>query len=482
MINNITLENFKAFAGKVEFVLEDVEKDIHGKHLLAYGENGSGKSSLFEALRLFFYQDGLLQEHLKLEGKAGEVAEADITNFLRGYNNRKTGVDFTLKVNNQTRADFPFAAHACYMLGHQDVQLADEPLKVINFLQDRTLPAFDVNGFWEAKKEVLIENVNKAILNDFKEPFTVEIADAYSTLRIVDATRGVSPENHYRKLLNEAKLHLVALLLFLEAVKLHKATLAADVDKVLVLDDIVTSLDVTNRIFLVNYLIREFADCQLMLLTHNVSFFNLVHFKVGEAVDNDESRWALVNICEIGGDSKVIVYNDTVSSGKIKDEYQADHDGEAAGNKIRRRFEAVMYEYAKLIQIDQFEEANHILARLINKNLPVFVRKKSKNEMYWTNELLDEIIAILDGGKTESEKVTDIRNQIGLYKQHTEVQKVVELLKEMKMFQKVVLHQLSHGTGARPTFTNKEIEYSLVLLKKFELLVKAFKDSNAYVM
>lgn len=479
MINKITLESFKAFAEKVEFVLEDA--NVHGKNLLAYGENGSGKSSLFEALRLFFYQDRLLQTQLNLEGKAVEVAEADKQNFLREYNNLKTGKDFTLKVNDQTRTDFPLGDYACYMLGHQDVQLGDT-VKVINFLQGLTLPDFDVHGFWETQRDTLISNLNTAIQEDFKERFTLEIADAYSTIRIVDQTRGVSPERDYRKFLNEAKLHLVALLLFFETVDLHKVSLPAGTHKVMVLDDIVTSLDVTNRIFLVNYLIKKFSGFQLFLLTHNVSFFNLVHYKVGEAVENNESQWKFANICEICGDSKVIVYNETLSSNTILSEYDADSDLEAAGNKIRRRFEAVVHEYAKLIQIDQFEEANKTLTRLIDQNKPVFVKKKSANEYLWSNDLLDEIIAILAEHVTDVQKLEEIQTHIDDYQKFSEVQKIVPLLKEMKMFQKVVLHQLSHSTGARATFTDKEIRYSLQLLGKFEALVKQFKNSNPYGM
>jgi len=42
-INKLILENFKFFNGKEEFNFE-------GKNVLIYGENGSGKSSIYWAL------------------------------------------------------------------------------------------------------------------------------------------------------------------------------------------------------------------------------------------------------------------------------------------------------------------------------------------------------------------------------------------------------------------------------------------------
>jgi len=46
-INKLTLENFKFFNGIEEFKFE-------GKNILMYGENGSGKSSIYWALYTFF--------------------------------------------------------------------------------------------------------------------------------------------------------------------------------------------------------------------------------------------------------------------------------------------------------------------------------------------------------------------------------------------------------------------------------------------
>ena len=96
------------------------------------------------------------------------------------------------------------------MLGNEDVHLPNV-LRITEWLQDRFMPSFDVNAFWAANGVDLIKNVNKAINEDFKEKFTIEQADRYTTLKIVDANRNLKPEKDYRHDLNEAKLHLIAL-------------------------------------------------------------------------------------------------------------------------------------------------------------------------------------------------------------------------------------------------------------------------------
>ena len=477
MINRISIECFKAFGLPVEFVLDS------GKNMLAYGENGSGKSSLFEALRLFFYQDRML-EALHKEGEAEEVFAANKQNFLRAYNNATMGVDFTIKVNNQDRSAFPINKHACYMLDNEDVHIGDQ-IQVKCFLSSLSLPSIDIDMFWRDSGEDLIKNINKAIKDDFKEVFSVEIADSYSALKIVDPNRGVSPENGYRRYLNEAKLHLLALLLFFETVKLHRISLDDRIDKVVVLDDIVTSLDATNRIFLVNYLIRYFGNEQIILLTHNVSFFNLIYLRVGNKVDQDAERWVQYNICEVGDNTEVYAYNLLEKTEAILHDYNAlarrnpAAAADQAGNRIRKRFEAILHDYSKLLLVDQFEDANKILARLIDKHKPVYV-KIVNNKAYGTCELLDEIIPILNAATSDSEKVSEVKTCIESYQMLTEVKKIAEHLKEMKMFQKVVLHQLSHSTGSRPTFTDKEIRHSIDLLKIIESLVNKIKADNAY--
>lgn len=52
-IKNLTIKNFKAFYG--EYTFDFCDDKGNAKNILIYGENGSGKSSLYWALYHMFY-------------------------------------------------------------------------------------------------------------------------------------------------------------------------------------------------------------------------------------------------------------------------------------------------------------------------------------------------------------------------------------------------------------------------------------------
>ena len=56
-MNSLFLHNFKAFK-------DDFSLNPNGDNVLLYGENGAGKSSLFEGLKLFYFQERLLRERI----------------------------------------------------------------------------------------------------------------------------------------------------------------------------------------------------------------------------------------------------------------------------------------------------------------------------------------------------------------------------------------------------------------------------------
>ena len=82
MLKTIRLQNFKAFH-------EEVFIDFNNKqNILIGGENGSGKSTIFEAMKYVFYYDRLLSEHIPITS-VGDEREAEVLQFKKKYNNRK---------------------------------------------------------------------------------------------------------------------------------------------------------------------------------------------------------------------------------------------------------------------------------------------------------------------------------------------------------------------------------------------------------
>ena len=57
MINKLKLEHFKAFREPAELVLD-------GKNVLVYGENGAGKSSLYQALKIIFHRKWIFDSQI----------------------------------------------------------------------------------------------------------------------------------------------------------------------------------------------------------------------------------------------------------------------------------------------------------------------------------------------------------------------------------------------------------------------------------
>jgi hypothetical protein len=51
----------------------------------------------------------------------------------------------------------------------------------------------------------------------------------------------------------------------------------------------------------------------------------------------------------------------------------------------------------------------------------------------------------------------------------------------MRIYQKVILHQLSHGRDEIPTNSPKEIECTMELLRKMEAVVKKRHDTDVNV-
>lgn len=376
-INKIHIEGFKAFPNEFELELE-------GKHLLMYGENGSGKSSIYYALHCLFqspikpdagkkYFDVTNEQHLKNLNNldADSCIWIDFDNrhpFIykidkNGYNTTLVGGSHPLPadingcfVNHQFLFYFfnfrnsqkinlfpvfikdilPFCkdGHSGLHIGEmydeitasiikkgrrihptyiQNIEYFNNAVKSIveeiniyasdvynkyfkdiddNELQIRLRydsnldkPKDDSNEYW-LKYDNILERVNengeikerKSSYKKLNAPFIgLEISEKMpdGNLRKI-----VKPHTYF----NEAKLTAIALSVRFALLNLDKPSDG----RFLALDDMLISLDMSNRAKVVDFLLQISDKYKIYLFTHDRAFFNYVCRKIQQSGKTDE--------------------------------------------------------------------------------------------------------------------------------------------------------------------------------------------------
>ena len=90
MINKIDLQNFKAY--------KNLQLNLGNRNLLIYGDNGAGKSSLYEALKLTFFKNRIESENIK-DSSIFQEYENNKQSFYKSFNNTIIKQDFVNKKN-----------------------------------------------------------------------------------------------------------------------------------------------------------------------------------------------------------------------------------------------------------------------------------------------------------------------------------------------------------------------------------------------
>ncbi len=104
------------------------------------------------------------------------------------------------------------------------------------------------------------------------------------THNLLNNSRNNIPKPH--TFLNEAKLTAVALSIRLAMLdeKLKKS----GGGKILVLDDLLVSLDMSNRDVVLDIILKKSSDFQLLILTHDRAFYNIAKLRI-DNINNDDS-------------------------------------------------------------------------------------------------------------------------------------------------------------------------------------------------
>jgi energy-coupling factor transporter ATP-binding protein EcfA2 len=303
-IEQIRLSNYKFFHG--EFTLP-----VNGDNLLVYGENGSGKSSVYKALELLTETS-----FTDLEKSVNIFAENDQAVVEFGFNNGQELIISSDLEDMPEHIDFisglsifkPMLDYKKLLKIHYHSEvnggkinlypmlrklLNDYPVEVSG--DNITLSEIkDFNKYFQKLDEILKEDFLKAI-NDFllkyfksdifieKFEFKTEI-DENSSMPVPIINLLIDYKectiNKYHTFLNEARLSALAISIYMVAIKKLIGVLETDTLKILVLDDLLISLDMGNRLRLLEILKNEFADFQIFFFTHDKGLYEIYKDKL----------------------------------------------------------------------------------------------------------------------------------------------------------------------------------------------------------
>ena len=464
-MNKLYIEDFKAFSESIEIDLGNC------KNLLIYGENGSGKSSIYEALRYSLLKNLVEEKNISPSILYGDIqASQGAKDSLRNsYDNRKTNKHFRIKINDEDLSIFTHHSEVL-MISHPElniqgdldiVRLAKSMYSTINItdfnLSDEEVEVleFEIN----LQLESLLEDVRISILNN--------------KILCTDSPKGLDDiTDNFSLYFNEAKCNMIALLIRLTL--FHLKTKKSTQKRLIVLDDIVTSLDSANRTFLVNFLLKTFnqADDQLVLMTHNTSFYNILDYQI----EKKNNNWVYIHLYEASGIHRC--YIDTQNEILVNEATQI--NSKEQGNKLRQKFESLLHEFAMLLSVNALEENSVLIDRLlVDKPFYYNIKGAKPQNVY---DLIDEIQTTI-----QSENQTNIsqriQRKIDHYKVDSDDIKILrDCLKESRLYLKVTMHPLSHYSGGTAVdYTSKEVKISMVIMKKLEGALLKLKSRNLLV-
>ncbi len=353
-IKRLTLRDFRAFPGPAP-----VHFDLDGKNLLVYGENGSGKSSIFHALTQFFSLKPT-RNLRTLKNVFSGLPETDCTVTV-DFNDGAPGASWRLQAatsgilagrirehhpaaisgGNDARVIQTALRRACldyralfdtnYKHGDGAVNLFD--IAVEKLLSDFTASVAGgiprtIGELWRAvdqakpvkRTAAALARVNQAC-TEFNSGFSQALAAlhplvgtllgqligsdvtvapfVFGGITYTDAyykrdreiagrrlTLDVSYRSHELKIpqqfLNEARLSALALAIYLAGRLAYTPTATPNALKLLVLDDVLIGLDHSNRLPVLDVLHQHFADWQIVLMTHDRTWFDLARDHVAQ--------------------------------------------------------------------------------------------------------------------------------------------------------------------------------------------------------
>ena len=473
-ITDIEIKNFRAFPKTYKINLSK-----SGKNLLVYGENGSGKSSLYFALKYFLesgvgehngnnkntafenHQNIFIQDpgHIELSLRADRWSKKDTYEWSQRIIGETSDELITEASKSKGFLDYKSLLETHYLhRENESVNLFNVLVKTllantVNPLRDRSLaedwadiqPPFPRKNSKHqiAALERRIDVFNDELVNRLTElrPQVAEILNKFGYDVVLDLDFQGITYNRDKKMLdnqeiflkveffdtevlshhhflNEAKLSAIALAIYLSSILLQPES---DL-KILALDDVLIGLDMSNRLPVLDILDEYFSDYQIFLTTYDKAWYEIVKQRTSRS-----GKWKAVEFYFSQTDEyEVPIYVENKAYLEKAREYLDTNDYKACAIYVRTAFEATIKQYCE------------------NKDLAIKYRENPKDlrsEDFWVPIIMEKDEA--------GHLLLDLR--------------IVDKIERSRKF---ILNELSHATFAN--IYRKELKDAIEAVEQLE--------------
>lgn len=534
-IKSITLRNFKFFYGN-ETKQPQNKLELNQNHLLLYGENGSGKSSIYWALYTFLqsslktdnqiekyfipnHPENLRNRFAKDTDESGIVIEfiderGTITKEISSRTRNTINDSTVLKINaSSDLLNYKYLSKLYDFRNSEEIDLFDwferEILMFIDFEEgffdhQGTISSSTMASDWwhfisKAPEELpyngnvvsvsspeyvrfknqtlpkfiellksflrrITTSANQILTNEFDEIFSIDFNvdsiecdyNKYVSQRAKDgllhrpriplkvvfdhaklnsSSKGIDKPHTF---LNEARLTAIALAIRLAM--LDQRPLLPDTARLLILDDLLLSLDMSHRDKVLDIILSFVDDYQLIILTHDRAFFNLCKNRIKNRIkEDDEYKWEFKEMYQ--SETKLNIPCPFIPDKKdyldLAKKYLHDFDYPASANYLRKECE-----------------------RVISKILPKNMLYKDDLDSGSTKLFLDGLIG----------KLKTYCKDIGMD------YSPFEKLKEHK---DILMNPLSHDNIESPIYKSELLNSIELIVKLNQLQIKTFGLADA---
>jgi hypothetical protein len=469
-IKSISISNFKFF--------RDETIELKNKNALIYGENGTGKSSLYYALYSKINNKVNISEFKNRDAQDNEEFKVDIT------------LDNGNLFDNTLSTQSYFISHSILHKTLQEKNFFETLIKIYisNFSLlmkdiDSSLKYINDNLQDKSKKEELIVKRMKldedlqnliekltietnSIFEQIEESISISFDFEVSNLDFTSSLNEVVFSNPkvFLKIneikdkhqhFNEAVLKIVSISIYLVLINIEDKLYTENRLKLLVLDDLLLSIDMGNRLLISKYVYEKYLDFQKIILTHNIYFYSFYETMIRHY--NEEGNWNKFElykskISENIYEAKICSKNDEYLVKATKELTQNNLD--SAGNYLRKELEKIVRNIINYLQIGKIGQLEDLL-KSIKSNDKYFIDTQKIIRENLTNNTFS----------VPNDKTIDT-----IY--------LNSILGSNHFIKDIVLNKLSHSCSTHEDIYRSELEIAKTEIEKLKKEFKRIKDNS----